>query len=85
MDLDLEADGQPKNKDKQFLGAVSAFIRRCFECADPDHPSRQAEKEGTYGVAKFALDDDDEEDEGDLMDVGDADNASHPLSPDRRR
>ncbi|KAI0013759.1 GTPase activating protein [Xylariaceae sp. FL0662B] len=27
---------------ERFLGSVSAFIRRCFEYADPDHPSNQA-------------------------------------------
>lgn len=26
-----------RTRDEQFLGAVSAFIRRCFEYADPDH------------------------------------------------
>jgi hypothetical protein len=26
---------------EQFLGSVSAFIRRCFEYADPDHPINQ--------------------------------------------
>ncbi|KAK4561293.1 GTPase activating protein (GAP) [Recurvomyces mirabilis] len=38
------AEGQ-QSRDERFLGAVSAFIRRCFEYADPDHPSRQAQKE----------------------------------------
>lgn len=32
---------------ERFLGSVSAFIRRCFEYADPDHPSQaQAAKAG---------------------------------------
>ncbi|SPQ19514.1 8863f0a0-7015-4043-8283-224d8a2bf54f [Thermothielavioides terrestris] len=31
--------GQPVSE--RFLGSVSAFIRRCFEYADPDHPSNQ--------------------------------------------
>lgn len=26
---------------ERFLGSVSAFIRRCFEYADPDHPNNQ--------------------------------------------
>ncbi|KAI1810698.1 TBC-domain-containing protein [Poronia punctata] len=30
---------------ERFLGSVSAFIRRCFEYADPDHHSSQNEKE----------------------------------------
>lgn len=47
--LDGEARPAP-TKDEQFLSAVSAFIRRCFEYADPDHPSRQHEKEVKDGV-----------------------------------
>lgn len=31
--------GQPVSE--RFLGSVSAFIRRCFEYADPDHPKNQ--------------------------------------------
>lgn len=34
-------DGLPLSRDEQFLSAVSAFIRRCFEYADPDNPSNQ--------------------------------------------
>ena len=34
-----------ENKDEQFLSAVSAFIRRCFEYAEPDHPSKQNEND----------------------------------------
>ncbi|KAK4199698.1 hypothetical protein QBC40DRAFT_281276 [Triangularia verruculosa] len=34
-----EAPGQSVNE--RFLGSVSAFIRRCFEYADPDHPQNQ--------------------------------------------
>lgn len=41
------APARRENKDEQFLSAVSAFIRRCFEYADPDHPSRQADKATT--------------------------------------
>ncbi|TKA79726.1 hypothetical protein B0A55_04356 [Friedmanniomyces simplex] len=43
-----EKGGQ--SKDEQFLSAVSAFIRRCFEYADPDHPSRQGERDAVDGV-----------------------------------
>ena len=55
---------------ERFLGSVSAFIRRCFEYADPDHPSNQ-EKDGDDGVKEleskvdsnaFTIGDDDEED-----------------------
>lgn len=58
---------------ERFLGSVSAFIRRCFEYADPDHPSNQAEnegekeKEGESQSNAFAIGDDDEDDEEDLL------------------
>jgi Ca2+-binding EF-hand superfamily protein len=35
-----DVPGQPVSE--RFLGSVSAFIRRCFEYADPDHPKNQA-------------------------------------------
>lgn len=69
--LSENEDGKRREtKDEQFLSAVSAFIRRCFEYADPDHASRQAEKEAN-GVAQQV----------DLLDLdhnGDA--VSDPLS-----
>lgn len=34
-----DVSGQPVSE--RFLGSVSAFIRRCFEYADPDHPRNQ--------------------------------------------
>ncbi|KAL2144488.1 hypothetical protein VTI28DRAFT_8993 [Corynascus sepedonium] len=34
-----DVPGQPVSE--RFLGSVSAFIRRCFEYADPDHPKNQ--------------------------------------------
>ncbi|KAI6778194.1 putative GTPase-activating protein-like protein [Emericellopsis cladophorae] len=56
---------------ERFLGSVSAFIRRCFEYADPDHPSNQAiekfqtEKDAEDNSNAFAIgDDDDEEEDG---------------------
>ncbi|KAL1585180.1 hypothetical protein WHR41_06516 [Cladosporium halotolerans] len=69
VEVEVGPDGQPRNKDEQFLGAVSAFIRRCFEYADPDHPSHQTEKEATEDLDKFALGDDDEDAGDDLMDL----------------
>jgi TBC1 domain family member 8/9 len=53
---------------ERFLGSVSAFIRRCFEYADPDHPENQravaAAQGGADGDDAFAIggDEDDEED-----------------------
>ena len=60
---------------ERFLGSVSAFIRRCFEYADPDHPQNQDqdEKEDSDSSSEvddntFAIgDDEDDEDEEDLL------------------
>ncbi|KAI0172527.1 TBC-domain-containing protein [Hypoxylon sp. FL1284] len=61
---------------ERFLGSVSAFIRRCFEYADPDHSSNQnmdgvsSETNETpeNDNSAFAIgDDEDEEDEEDLL------------------
>ncbi|KAJ5573560.1 uncharacterized protein N7459_007987 [Penicillium hispanicum] len=56
--------------DERFLGSVSAFIRRCFEYADPSHPeNRKAAKddanEATEKLDQFTIGDDEE----DLIDV----------------
>jgi hypothetical protein len=76
------------SRDEQFLSSVSAFIRRCFEYADPDHAANQdtgAIDEAEEGLDNFAIGD---EDEDDLIDFGDepttpkADKpAKNPLSP----
>ncbi|KAJ5908330.1 hypothetical protein N7495_001012 [Penicillium taxi] len=58
--------------DEKFLGSVSAFIRRCFEYADPSHAENlkaaedSATAEATEKLDSFAIGDDDEED---LIDV----------------
>lgn len=70
---------------ERFLGSVSAFIRRCFEYADPDHPNNQYETSETTdsGVSAtiennqaanedaFAIgdDEDDEDDDEDLLEI----------------
>jgi hypothetical protein len=70
--------------DEKFLNSVSAFIRRCFEYADPDHPrNRTANPAPTTaanaeGDSKFAIGDSD--DEEDLLDLG-ADEGSQGPSP----
>ena len=56
-------DGIPLSKDEQFLSAVSSFIRRCFEYADPDHPSRHGEKDVAEAVADIKLSEDSEEED----------------------
>jgi hypothetical protein len=64
-------------RDEQFLSSVSAFIRRCFEYADPDHQSKNASQgvEEMQDPDNFAIGDDDEE-EDDLIDFG-----SEPSTP----
>ncbi|KAF7513551.1 hypothetical protein GJ744_008845 [Endocarpon pusillum] len=59
---------------ERFLGSVSAFIRRCFEYADPDHPANQKEDSPTLtqveqSVDRFAIGDEDadEDEEDDLL------------------
>ncbi|KAH8660670.1 rab-GTPase-TBC domain-containing protein [Tricladium varicosporioides] len=58
---------------ERFLSSVSAFIRRCFEYADPDHPQNQEVDElDTNGHANddaFGIGDDSDEEE-DLLDLG---------------
>ncbi len=75
--------------DEQFLSSVSAFIRRCFEYADPDHPShREAEKppnasdEVADGNAAFSIG---EDDESDLIDVVSETNAEHSSQSPHRQ
>ena len=62
------------NLGERFLNSVSAFIRRCFEYADPDHPQNQDHTLMNGGqkmitqMDKFAVGD---EDDDDLIDVSD--------------
>jgi hypothetical protein len=71
-------NGSPErgNRDEQFLSSVSAFIRRCFEYADPDHQNSQGNQslnETKNDLDNFAIGTDDEDD---LMDFG-----SEPSTP----
>ncbi|KAK2015677.1 TBC domain-containing protein [Colletotrichum eremochloae] len=56
---------------EKFLGSVSAFIRRCFEYADPDHPNNKIHEEEKHEAADnneaFAIGDDEDEEEEDLL------------------
>ncbi|KAI9836940.1 MAG: hypothetical protein M1838_004943 [Thelocarpon superellum] len=84
----LGEPGRKGNMDEKFLGSVSAFIRRCFEYADPDHPQnrdgRSPRREGGVASAQlehFSIGGD--EDEDDLLDLGtDAAGAAGTVSPD---
>jgi hypothetical protein len=75
-DIRSSSGSERLNRDEQFLSSVSAFIRRCFEYADPDHPSNQDSQgveQAKDGVDNFAIGDDDEDD---LIDFG-----SEPTTP----
>ena len=64
---------------ERFLNSVSAFIRRCFEYADPDHPQNQDHTimnggdSLTRAIDKFSIGDDEEDD---LIDVSDPNEAT---------
>lgn len=68
-DIDATSNPERLTRDEQFLSSVSAFIRRCFEYADPDHPSNQDNRleETKEDLDNFAIGDDDEDD---LIDFG---------------
>ena len=68
--------GSRENGDEQFLGGVSAFIRRCFEYADPDRKTEKLETSGATISSEDALnsfsigeDEEDEKDENNLLDL----------------
>ncbi|KAI4727928.1 GTPase-activating protein GYP5 [Aureobasidium sp. EXF-10728] len=59
---EIGPDGMPlrgANKDEQFLSSISAFIRRCFEYADPDHSSTTTEQPSAQATTKTEKDSDD--------------------------
>jgi TBC1 domain family member 8/9 len=67
---------------EKFLSSVSAFIRRCFEYADPDHPQNQVNNETADSqtqpsptIEKFSIGDD----EDDLLDISEE---KQPNSPE---
>lgn len=89
-----EMDAINTNSDEKILGSVSAFIRRCFEYADPDHPQNQSNNQTTFpnqladGVGGFSIGDD--EDDENLLDLSSSDTKTpdpppttepHPISP----
>ena len=68
-----QIDGPQGTTTERFLSSVSAFIRRCFEYADPDHPQNQhptANSNQTPEDSAFGIDDDSDDGEGDLLDLG---------------
>ena len=60
------------NLSERFLNSVSAFIRRCFEYADPDHPNNQdhtISNQEDVDAGKFSIGEDEDDD---LVDLSDA-------------
>ncbi|KAI4110789.1 MAG: hypothetical protein LQ339_001065 [Xanthoria mediterranea] len=76
LDQDNDVDLKGASTDERFLSSVSAFIRRCFEYADPDHPQNQSNERGaneiqlSAGIEQFSVGGDDEDDEENLLDLG---------------
>lgn len=69
-----ESSSKMSNSDERFLSSISAFIRRCFEYADPDHAQNPANAAAASqssplipGLESFEIGDDDDED---LLDLG---------------
>ena len=87
--LDDNSDPKSSSIDERFLGSVSAFIRRCFEYADPDHPQNQDNSTISSNdsnvdsiMDSFTIGDSDSEE--DLLDLGTKPTArqqSPPSSP----
>jgi Ca2+-binding EF-hand superfamily protein len=65
-DMDGRRDSAKMTTDEKFLGSVSAFIRRCFEYADPDHPSGDTGAEIASELEAYTIGGDEEEDLLDL-------------------
>jgi hypothetical protein len=62
-------DGPQGTTNERFLSSVSAFIRRCFEYADPDHPQNKEEANGHADSNSFDIGEDSDAEE-DLLDLG---------------
>ena len=75
IDSNLEdgLDDKGSSVDERFLSSVSAFIRRCFEYADPDHPQnasneiKESDSHLDASIDHFTVGDSDEEE--DLLDL----------------
>ena len=80
---DDNGDSTNSNADERFLNSISAFIRRCFEYADRDHPQNQSNN-GTglpdpnlsTSMDNFTVGDSDSEE--DLLDLD-----PKPISPNQ--
>ena len=83
--LDDGMDPKSPSADERFLSSVSAFIRRCFEYADPDHPQNQNNSISSSttninsSMDNFTIGDSDSEE--DLLDLGPKPAAIQHCSP----
>ncbi len=82
---DIRRDSTKLSTSERFLGSVSAFIRRCFEYADPDHHVNQKENTSSSEpqvedkLDAFTIGEDEDE-EDDLLDFLETPaNAKSPL------
>ncbi|KAB5517284.1 rab-GTPase-TBC domain-containing protein [Coniochaeta sp. 2T2.1] len=68
---------------ERFLGSVSAFIRRCFEYADPDHPKNQvagqSKETASKSTSQDLIDIDSELADPDSFAIGDDDDDDDDL------
>lgn len=77
---------------ERFLSSISAFIQRCFEYADPDHPNNRGSSLGigNDAVSEAPVDNSaftigDEDDEEDLLDLGDEPDEDNPTKDDKSK
>lgn len=77
LNHDDDLDSKSSSTNERFLSSVSAFIRRCFEYADPDHPQNQSSNPSQTEDSRIATDlnnfsvgDSSDNDEEDLVDLG---------------
>ncbi|KFZ08550.1 hypothetical protein V502_09292 [Pseudogymnoascus sp. VKM F-4520 (FW-2644)] len=78
-------EGPHGTSNERFLSSVSAFIRRCFEYADPDHPQHQQEvaeeaEDEMPQPDSFGIGDDSDEEE-DLLDLNPSENGMSKKLP----
>lgn len=78
LNQDDDLDMKNSETNERFLSSVSAFIRRCFEYADPDHsqtpfsnPPQTQDSQLAADLDNFTVgDSSDNEEEADLLDLG---------------
>lgn len=71
-------DPEARTTDEAILNSISAFIRRCFEYADPDHEINKGQevKNTSDAVNDFSIGD--EDDEENLLEIDDKPKPSEP-------